>query len=489
MGLAHSCHKKSDGSWRVCGDFRRLNAVTKSDKYPSMRHFIDQLSGSTIFSKIDLRRAYQQVKVDDNSQDKTAIITTIGLLKFRRMAFGLKNAGQCFQRNTHELLHDLPFMFIYMDDIIIGSSSADQHYDHLRQLCERLHETGLVINATKSIFGVASLNFLAHHVNNNGISIPRERADAIIRYPKPTTVDELECFMGIVAYFYRFIHHASGRMSPLYKMKNFRTKKSFTANWSDKQDRAFDIAKVAIAKATNLAHPITGVTTELWCDASNIAVGAVLVQLQNGYWRPLEFWSKQQLNEAQMNYSVTDRELLAVSYAVDHFRSHIEGQPITVRTDHPPLVGSLNKAADTALPIPRRHLNRIAQFIDEMKHLSGDRNNLADAMSRIVLVCGEKDTWTSSDVKSESKQTSLAIDDKLPADGLDSSLDEALVDDTFICKSNQHSLTEQSLPCHEDTSTISCRAILESNNNDVPIKIPKPEQLRQYQEADVHLQA
>ena len=124
-----------------------------------------------------------------------------------------------------------------------------------------------------------------------------------------------------------------------------------------------------------------------------------------------------------MNYSATDRELLAVSYAVDHFRSHIEGQPITVRTDLP-LVGSLKKAADTALPIPRRHLNRIAQFIDEVKHLSGDRNNLADAMSHIVLVCGENDTWTSSDVKSESKQTYLADGLDSSLDGLDSSLDE-----------------------------------------------------------------
>ena len=192
--------------------------------------------------------------------------------------------------------------------------------------------------------------------------------------------------MGIVAYFYRFIHHASGRLSPLYKMKKFRTQKAFTANWTDKHDRAFGIAKVAVAEATMLAHPISGAMTELWCDASNIAVGAVLVQRQNGFWRPLAFWSKQ-LNNAQMNYSATDRELLAVSYAVDNFCSHIEGQPITVRTDHLPLVGSLRKAADTALPIPRRHLNRIAQFIDDVKYLSGCQNNLADAMSCIVLVC------------------------------------------------------------------------------------------------------
>ena len=184
--------KKADGvTWRVCGDFRRLNTVTKSDKYPlpSMKHFNDQLAGCSIFSKIDLRRAYQQVEIGKDNQHKTAINTTIGLFKFRRMAYGLKNAGQCFQRNTHEMLRDLPFLFIYMDDIIIGSSSPDEHYNNLRQLFERLHETGLVINAEKCIFGVASLNFHGHHVDSKGISIPRDCADAIIRYPKPTTVE------------------------------------------------------------------------------------------------------------------------------------------------------------------------------------------------------------------------------------------------------------------------------------------------------------
>ena len=484
--------KKPDGSRRVCGDFRRLNNVTRSDRYPlpSMKHFNDQLSGSTIFSKIDLRRAYQQVEIDKKSQHKTAIITTIGLFKFRRMAYGLKNAGQCFQRNTHEMLCDLPFLFVYMDDIIVGSSNADEHYDHLCQLFKRLRETGLVINAAKCIFGVTSLKFLGHYVDSNGISIPRERADAVTRYPKPTTVEELEHFLGIVAYFYRLFHHASGRLAPLYKMKKFRTRKSFTKNWTSLHDRAFGIAKVAVANATMLVHPIPGAPTELWCDASNIAVGAVLVQLQHGFWKPLAFWSKQ-LNEAQTHYSATDRELLAVSYAVDHFRSYIEGQPITVRTDHLPLVGSLKKAADTALPIPRRHLNRIAQFIDEIKYLKGDQNHLADAMSRIILVRGDKDTWTSSDVYSDHSQSSSEDNDKLPNDEEDGSLDPSLVDDTFIHQSRQQRLENDTniSQKHEDSSSMTCKTLFVSSMNESPVSVPKPVEFRQYQESDTKLQA
>ena len=327
------------------------------------------------------------------------------------MAYGLKNAGQCFQHNIHILLRDLPFLFVYMDDIIVGSKNHKEHERHLQQLFERLQQTGLVINVGKCVFGQPDITFLGHYVDKNGISIPPDRADAIIRYPRPTNVAELERFLGIVAYFYRFIHHASGKLAPLYKLKTYRTTKAFCEHWTEQPNKAFGIAKLAIAKATMLAHPVIGAQTELWCDASNIAVGAVLVQLQKGLWRPLAFWSKQ-LNRAQINYSATDRELFAMSYAVDHFRSHIEGQPITVRTDHLPLIGSLKKAADTALPIPRRHLNRISQFIDHVRHLKGKRNGLADAMSRIVLVQGEKDTWSSADVNRDS----CGIINQLPCD-------------------------------------------------------------------------
>jgi hypothetical protein len=477
--------KKPDGSWRVCGDFRRLNLVTKSDVYPLplMTSFNDRLAGTTIFSKVDLRRAYQQVRIDEKSQSKTAIATTIGLFKFRRMAYGLKNAGQCFQRNIHELLRDLPFLFVYMDDIIVGSKTHDEHIDHIRQLFDRLRKTGLVINSKKCTFGVPSLQFLGHHVDRNGISIPQERADAIIRYPTPTSVDELERFLGIVAYFYRFVHHASGKLAPLYKMKQFRTQKSFEAHWTDTHSRAFGIAKVAVANATILAHPVSGAKTDIWCDASEIAVGAVLVQLQQGHWKPLAFWSKQ-LNKAQMAYSATDRELLAVSYAVDHFRSYIEGQPITVKTDHLPLVGSLRKVADTALPIPRRHLNRIAQFIDRIEYLKGSHNGLADAMSRIILVRGEKDSWSRSDILPDPKFTDH-LSDNLPLD--DTSIDKALVDEHFCGPSGTDSDTLSKT--HIDLSALTCKSVFGPDDVETPSHIPQPVVFRRHQEDDAKLQS
>ena len=232
-----------------------------------------------------------------------------------------------------------------------------------------------------------------------------------------------------------------------------------------------------------LAHPVIGAQTELWCDASNIAVGAVLVQLQKGLWRPLAFWSKQ-LNRAQMNYSATDRELLAISYAVDHFRSHIEGQPITVRTDHLPLIGSLKKAADTDLPIPRRHLNRISQFIDHVRHLKGKRNGLADAMSRIVLVQGEKDTWSSADVNRDS----CGIINQLPCDDdISTSLDEPLVDESFVdCLKKCQSINTED--CGDCCSAKACQAVFGVSDSHIKYHTPSPVDFRREQDADLNLQ-
>ena len=184
--------KKADGSWRVCGDFRRLNAMTKLDRYPlpMLTSFNEQLAGCDTFRKIDLRQAFQQVRVDEASQPKTAIITTIGLFKFLRMPYELKNAAQCSQRNVHQLLRDLPFSCsIYMDDIIVGSKGKETHMRDLFILFQRLREKGLLINKRKCQLGRISLTFLGHFVDANGISIPA-RSSSDTQHPRhPRTLN------------------------------------------------------------------------------------------------------------------------------------------------------------------------------------------------------------------------------------------------------------------------------------------------------------
>ena len=405
--------------------------MTKLDRYPlpALTTFNERLAGCSVFSKIDLRQAFQQVHVDEASQDKTAIITTLGLFKFLRMPYGLKNAAQCFQRSVHQLLSDMPFAhFLYMDDLIVGSKCKEDHVRDLQCLFQRLKDKGLLLNKNKCKLGEPSLTFLGHVVDSGGISIPTERVEAIKRFPVPTTPKELERFLGICAFFHRFVRHASGKMAPLSQLKNLSRQKDFEEAWNPVHDRAFCATKEAIANATLLVHPLPKAQTEIWCDASNIAVGAVLVQFQRGLWKPLSFWSKQ-LNHAQRGYSATDRELLAVSYAVDKFRAYLEGQPIIVRTDHQPLVGALTKKADTALPVPRRHLLKIAQFVDQLHYLKGEINGVADALSRVQLQPKQKMAANCivAAVSASDEQ------DILPEEGWSQAVqEEALVDDTFL---------------------------------------------------------
>ena len=268
-----------------------------------------------------------------------------------------------------------------------------------------------------------------HIVDSQGISIPPDRVDDIKRFPRPKTPKELERLLGICALCHRVVPHASGKMASLTRLKNISRQKEFDAAWLPEHGEAFADVKAAIATATLLVHPQSDAPTEIWCDASDIAVGNVLVQLQHGIWKPLSFWSRQ-LNNAQRNYSATDRELLSVSYAVDRYRSYLEGQPIVVLTEHTPRVGSVTKKAGTALPIPRRHLLKIAQFVDQLHYLKAERNGVADALSRVLLQC-KVATATNAIGIWMSEQDDVA--DTLPTEGSHYAIQEdVLVDHTFL---------------------------------------------------------
>ena len=271
-----------------------------------------------------------------------------------------------------------------MYDEKVGSGNKEDHIRDLRCLFQRMKDACLLLNKNKCVLGRSSIKFLGHIVDSQGISIPPDRVDDSKWFPRPKTPKELERFLGICAFYHRFVPHASGIMASLTRLKNISRQKEFDEAWLPEHDEAFADVEAAIDTVALLVHPQPDAPTEIWCDASNIAVGAVLIQLQNGIWKPLSSWSRQ-LNNAQRNYSATARELLAVSYAVDKFRSYLEGQPIVVRTDHKPLVGSVTKKADTALPIPRRHVMNIAQFVDQLHYPEAERNGVADALYPVRL--------------------------------------------------------------------------------------------------------
>ena len=376
---------KKDGSWRPCGDFRRLNLVTEADVYPlpNMLDFADRLSECKVFSKIDLRKGYWQVPVRAEDVKKTAISTPFGLYEFLRMPFGLRNAGSSFQRMMDRVLNGLPFTYCYLDDLRVASPDLKTHLSHMQQVFERLREYGLVISLEKCSFAVSSFEFLGHHVSPAGAKPLSSYVEAVEKRAPPTTVKELQIFLGLINFYRRFVPRAAQLLLPLTDELKGGKPASEKLQWSPTLEKAFVEAKAALSSATCLAHPHPQATLALHVDASASHVGAALHQQLPGSsaWQPLGFFSKK-LEVSQTRWSAFDRELLACVASIRHFRYILEGRKFTVLTDHKPLVGALGRTTDPWTPRQCRHLSYLAEFTSDVRHVAGSENVAADALSR-----------------------------------------------------------------------------------------------------------
>lgn len=370
---------KTDGSWRPVGDFRALNSITVPDRYPipHLQNFAFNLEGCTIFSSIDLVKAFHQIPMASKDVHKTAIRTPFGLYEFLRMPFGLRNAAQTFQRFMDLVTCDLEFVFVYLDDILVASSSEQEHMEHLRRLFQCLKDNGLVINTAKCKFAVSELKFLGHSVSAMGLKPLKERIEAICDFPQPKTVKQLQRYLGMINFYRRFIKDIAQVLIPLYILTN---KKKL--EWSDTAQDAFEKSKTALTNFTMLMFPKSKSRLSLAVDASETAAGAVLQRedKSSGRWLPLGFFSKA-FDERQKRYSAFDRELLAIVLAIKHFRFMVEGRQFTIFTDHQPLTKAITSSTERS-PRQTNHLEFISQFTTDIQHIKGVDNVVADTLSR-----------------------------------------------------------------------------------------------------------
>ncbi|KAI5151484.1 hypothetical protein ENBRE01_2170 [Enteropsectra breve] len=380
--------KKKSGEIRLCIDFRGLNAVTKKDSYPIPRidEIIDELQGATIFTTLDATKGYYQIEIAEEDKEKTGFRWKENLFEFNRMPFGLCNAPATFQRTMNSMFEGILGKFVrpYLDDIIIFSKTEEEHRMHLEIVAERLSEANISLNKNKCKFNQKEIEILGNVITGDEVRPSEDKVKAINNYPMPQTIRELRSFLGLINYCRSFIPNIASIIGPLNNLLKGETKKSIKKIvWDETTKRSFLTSRKTLSMNTLKTQPDFSKKFILTTDASENAIGAILSQEdENGKERMVSAYSKL-LDDTQKHYSVTDKELLAIVKATEHYRRYLLGKTFLVKTDHKAL-SYLHTAKNPTSRMLRWSL-KLQEFDYEIQYIQGEANG-ADGLSRIRRV-------------------------------------------------------------------------------------------------------
>ena len=370
--------RKKDGTLRMCIDYRALNKISIKNRYPlpHIDELLDQLHGTTIWTTLDCASGYHQVRMHEGSIAKTAFRTRYGSFEFLVLPFGLTNAPSTFMAWMHSILK--PYLdksvVVFLDDCLIMSRSPEEHLHHLEQVFRAFSEHKVLLKASKCHIATRQVDFLGHTVTPQGIAVNQRKVAAVQDWPRPANVHDVRSFLGLVGFYRRFIEGFSRIAAPMTELTRFTQ----PWQWGNVHQHAFDTLKHALTTAPVLQIPDMAKPFHVFADASQFAIGAVLMQDQGHGLQPVAFESRK-LSPAEQNYPIHEIELLAVVNALKVWRCYLEGSAFYTNTDHQSLQYLMTQP----------HLSRrqarwveiLQQFDTRIAYLPGDRNP-ADALSR-----------------------------------------------------------------------------------------------------------
>jgi len=361
--------------WRMCIDYKKLNQATRKDHFPLpfMDQMLERLAGKAHYCFLDGYSGYNQIVVDPEDQEKTTFTCPFGVFAYRKMSFGLCNAPATFQRCMLAIFSDLveTCIEVFMDDFSVFGSTFNECLENLDTVLKRCATTNLVLNWEKCHFMVTEGIVLGHKISCRGIEVDRAKVEVIEKLPPPTNIKGIRSFLGHAYFYRRFIKDFSKIAKPLCNLLN----KESSFNFDEDCMNAFETLKEKLISAPNWKCNF-----ELMYDASDYAVGAVLGQRKEKIFYVIHYASKV-LNEAQSNYTTTEKELLAIVYALEKFISYLIGSRVVVFTDHAAIKYLLTKS--NSKPKLIRWILLLQEFDLEIKDKKGCENNVADHLLRL----------------------------------------------------------------------------------------------------------
>ncbi|KAK7105052.1 hypothetical protein V1264_019673 [Littorina saxatilis] len=372
--------KKKDGTNRVCIDFRKVNKITVFDPepMPTAADLFRRLTGSKIFSKIDLSKGYWQIPVREEDIPKTAFATPDGTYECLRMPFGMVNSGATLKRGMRKMLKGMKNFVYYWDDLLVHTETFAEHLETLRELFSRLTKANLTVRPSKCILGTDNVDFIGHSLKEGQKGLLLENVTKILNAPRPETKKQVRSFLGLAGYYREFIPNFAAITAPLSDM----TRKGCPNRilWGPAQEKAYQTVRDLISRDPVLRLPDTAKEFILRTDASDEGIGAMLMQEHGGKPFPVSYASKK-LSGAEKNYSTMEKECLAIVWGIKKFELYLQGVKFVLQTDHKPLT-YLNSAKFVNNRI-MRWVMYLQNFDMRVESIKGSDNVGADFLSRV----------------------------------------------------------------------------------------------------------